>query len=164
MIDFDTQKVFGTHFQPVFCKCFYYVSKILYHEKINLNGTINFEHVHTLKKHELWSYIFYLHYYNHTRIQLFKNMERHSIPDARRFFNVVMNTLEIPTNAQENPRVTVENLILFINMIMKSYDNLYNPLLMYLNKIIEKNKMLMLQGITIKTNSDKINVSRQIKV
>ena len=163
MITFETKGVFGKrrkdkkNFEPVFCKCFYYVSRMLYREKINLDGSINFKHVN-LKKHELWSYIYYLYYYNHTRIQVFKNMNKGSTPNAEYFYRQVISTIGIAE--PKEPSVSVENLIMFINEIVNEYKTLYNPLLMYLNKIIEKSKMLTLQGITIKTNSNKINVRK----
>jgi hypothetical protein len=80
-------------------------------------------------------------------------------PIADLFYKQVLNKVDIPV-PKDNHEVTGENLILFIKIMIDEYSNLYNPLIMYLNKIIQKAQMMSLQQVTIKTNSNKINVRK----
>ena len=149
----------GEVIEPDIYKCFYQVSKILLHEKINLDGSINNLRKPILSINELWSYIYYLYFYN-KKVGVFKGIKEWTGQEIVKLVKKTVNINNWPTHqAKIN-----EMLILFVNMfIIDNTKTIYNPLIVYLNKIIEKNLYLTLKpNIIIKTGNHNVVVSSSV--
>lgn len=165
-IAFSRKEIFGTKFKSSIDDCFCVVSKMLFNDKINLDGTIDITQAANLKKEELWSYIYYLYFYNHTNVTIFTSMTN---PDngkasAEKFYSAVISLTEdenetTDTNSNTNSKPVksfdVTTLIIFVNEVIEEFGKeLVNPIFDYLSVLMKKNVLTRLSGITIKTGDN----------
>jgi hypothetical protein len=149
-ISFKTVHIFGT-FKAGIKPCFCEVSRMLFDQVMLTNGTINFDHETLVKKHALWSYIYYLYYYNYKRINVFSRMRKYNKNFKRwqasplRFYETVIRELTL----QDKHEISNENLILFINkLILENKDTMINPIIISLRKIMEIPNLTKLLEVT----------------
>lgn len=154
-ISFKSKDIFDTKFTPNIDICFCIVSKLLFNNILNIDGSIDMEKAITLKKHELWSYIYYLYSFNNNTINEFIAMKttRNNKANAELFYNSVLETIGTSST------IDINNLIYFINVIIHKYqDNLINPVIDYLKKILTREIIPSLGSISIKTGNSSQNV------
>jgi hypothetical protein len=166
-IAFSRKEIFGIKFQPTIDKCFCTVSKMLFNSEINTDGTIDITQSVNLKKEELWSYIYYLYFYNHTNVVIFKSMKNKENGKAsgEQFYAAVISMVEgeeetTNTNVNTQPAKSFDTttLIIFINNVIEEFGNeLVNPIFDYLSLLLKKNILTRISGITIKTNNEDNN-------
>jgi hypothetical protein len=128
---------------------------MLFNANINVDGSIDVEKVGILKKYELWSYIYYLYYFNNKTLNEFKAMrtEKNGKANAELFYNSVLATTS-------DSSVDNNTLIYFINLIVhNNVDNLINPVIDYLKKILSKEIIPSLGSISVKTGTNSKNVN-----
>lgn len=160
-ISFKTKTVFGYNFKNSIDQCFCVTSKMLFSGKINYDGTIDPSQADAFKKSELWSYIYYMYYYNNVDIEEFIAMKREDKADAVSFYNVVTAvaktyTANISESALPAPPIDALSLINFINkIIVVNGDDLVNPIFDYLKVITERKVMDNFKGIKLITG-DKV--------
>lgn len=170
-IAFSRRELFGTKFKSSIDNCFCVVSKMLFNDKINLDGTIDITQAVNLKIEELWSYIYYLHFYNHKNVTIFASMTDENKASAEKFYSAVISLTadeneSIYTNSNTNSEPAksfdVTTLIIFINNVFEEFgQGLVNPIFDYLSILMKKNVLTRLSGITIKTGD---NASNKIKI
>jgi hypothetical protein len=165
-IAFSRKEIFGTKFKSSIDDCFCVVSKMLFNDRINLDGTIDITQAANLKKEHLWSYIYYLYFYNHTNVTIFTSMTN---PDngkasAEKFYSAVISLTEgenETTDTNSNTPVKsfdVTTLIIFVNEVIEEFGKeLINPIFDYLSVLMKKNVLTRLSGITIKTGEQTEN-------
>lgn len=157
-VAFNNKDIFGNKFSSNIESCFCSVSKMLFANIINIDGSIDVEKGPSLKKEQLWSYIYYLFYYNNKNEKTpeFVNMktEKNGKANAVKFYDVVMIETK-SAKGQGRPIVLDQNtLIFFINIIVHKYQRiLVNPVIDYLNQILAKEIIPSLGSLSIKTNS-----------
>ncbi len=159
-IAFSDKKVFGYDFKTNIESCFCKTSKMLFSGKINHDGTIDEMRSDSFSKTELWSYIYYLYYYNNSDIEEFIAMKTKEKADAVKFYNVVAsvsNGQTIDININFIGPLTSKMLITFINRIITNYpnDELVNPMFDYLKILSQKHILTKLSGIKLITGKDK---------
>jgi hypothetical protein len=137
-ISFKTHAIFGKKFKPDIHACFCSVSKLLFNETINIEGLIDFDNVgHQVSVYELWSYIYYLYFYNNKNIDSFTRMmdnnNKYQKASASNFYNEVISNVQL----DHGDMLNTESLILFINkVILDNQDIIVNPVIIYLKKIL----------------------------
>lgn len=155
LVAFSNKLIFGNRFSAIIDNCFCMVSKTLIDDNLNFDGTIDLSKETILKKDVLWSYIYYLYYYNNSSISEFNKMQdpKTGKADALLFYNAVRNTTD--TIISFGQPLTTSLLIIFINNIINKYhDSLINPIIDYLNILINKRIDLHLSNIAIQTGKD----------
>ena len=167
LVSFSNFSVFDKRFKNDIEVCTCVVSKMIFAKKVNIDGSIDVSNMPTLRKHELWSYIYYLFYYNHTSIDEFAQMKSKKIgvASAEGFYKTVrevvdnqyvksmQNTLMRETGV-ENVAVPmdVQTLIYFINIIVHKYgDNLTNPIIDFLKDMFMQRSQAAFNSLSIKT-------------
>jgi hypothetical protein len=159
-ISFKSKDVFDSKFTPNVDICFCTVSKLLFNNIINIDGSIDMEKAITLKKHELWSYIYYLYSFNNKTINEFIAMRtpRNNKANAELFYNSVLEIIGKSTNSTSS--IDINDLIYFINVIIHKYeDNLVNPVIGYLKKILSREIIPVLGNLSVKTgNSSNVTI------
>jgi hypothetical protein len=172
-IAFSIKRIFGSKFKPSIDICFCTVSKMLFNGKINTDGTIDITQLANLKIDELWSYIYYLYFYNHTNVTVFKSMknETNGKASAEQFYGTVISMAEVEVetlniNSQPAKAFDPTTLIIFINEVIEEFGKeLINPVFDYLGILLKKNILTRLSGITIKTNETSNSVdNNKIKI
>lgn len=152
-ISFQSKTVFGYNFKNSIDQCFCVTSKMLFSGKINHDGTIDPAQADAYKKSELWSYIYYLYYYNNVDVQEFAAMKYEDKADAVAFYNVVMAVAKsyasnISTSALPASPIDSLTLIHFINnIIVVNGEDLVNPIFDYLKVITEKKVLDNFKGV-----------------
>lgn len=131
---------------------------MLFENHINIDGTINVDTASLLRKYEIWSYIYYLYYYNHSVIQEFADMKNAKTgkASAMQFYDVVRRVVQNPLIPETSDNVVpfdVNTLIFFVNKMINTYgNNMMNPVVVYLQKLLEnKCAARKLQGLTLVT-------------
>ncbi len=177
-VSFSTQEVFDLGFKPDVETCFCAVSKLLFRNVINVDGSIDMEQLVNVKKRELWSYIYYLYQYNNATIPEFIAMKNPSTgrADGMLFYQAVYvdaNANANPnsnTNASNNSKVAkklgtdIVRIVYFINTMVHTYkDDLVNPVIDYLKQLMKKEMFTKLSEVKVEMapilgNSDKKNV------
>jgi hypothetical protein len=151
-IAFSKKELFGNHFKPGMDSCFCRVSRLVFEGKINPDGTIDINKSGQFTKDDLWSYIYYLFFYNNTNIPVFTSMvnQNNGKASAPLFYQAVFNSESTPLNAD------IPTLILFINETLNKYgDELVNPIFDYLKVIMQKNIINKISGISVFANNSK---------
>lgn len=152
-ISFRTKTVFGYNFKNSIDQCFCVTSKMLFSGKINHDGTIDPAQSDAFKKSELWSYIYYLYYYNNVDIEEFIAMKKEDKADAVAFYNVILAVAKtyasnISKSSLPAPPIDSLSLINFINkIIVVNGEDLVNPIFDYLKVITERKVMDNFKGI-----------------
>lgn len=157
-LSFGNQAVFEKDFKPAIDNAFCVVSKMMWFNRINIDGSINMEQSAFLKKHELWSYIYYLYYYNHSSLDVFSKMKNqdNGKASAYLFWSVVADVVQNQF-ALENKEKTVpfdaNTLIYFVNLMVQKYgEDLTNPVVQYLRQLVNNPQALaQLQKFTVVT-------------
>ena len=149
-VAFTNKDIFGPKFVPAVEACFCVISKMLFSGKVETNGTLDLTKEVMLSKQELWSYIYYLFYHNHTSIRVFKSMKnpKDGKASADRFYDAV-----IGYNDVAKP-IDITTLILFINKLILTHEELINPVFDYLQLIINKKITTKISGVTMLTGKD----------
>jgi len=174
-VSFTTQEVFDLGFKPDIESCFCIVSKLLFRNVINADGSIDMEQLVNVRKRELWSYIYYLYQYNNGTLPEFMAMKNKSTgkADGLLFYQVVYND-GANVNANTNAKVgtpkklgnDIGRLVYFINTVVHTNkDDLINPVIDYLKQLMKKELYTKLSEIKIEmaplngnTNTNKKNV------
>lgn len=170
---FTSVEVFDKQFKANIDTCFCVVSKMLFKNTINTDGSIDMEQLVNVKKYELWSYIYYLYVHNNTTVPEFMQMRnpRTGKADATRFYDVVYGTDVASQGIQSRsananvkgkkqitgrrtvaPETNAVRLIYFINNTIHSYKGrMINPIFEYLNQLLK-------QEIVAKLTEVKVNM------
>jgi len=161
-LSFKNKDVFDSKFKPNLDTCFCIVSKLLLSGVINPDGSIQMEKAVSLKKHELWSYIYYLFYYNNKTIPEFIKMKivRTEKASAVLFYESVQDATNSKVNSRDTmPALDINVLVYFINKMIHQYeDNLINPVIDTLKQIIKKEIIPNFGSFSIKTGNSGENV------
>jgi len=158
-IAFADKKIFGYNFKPNIDYCFCKTSKMLFAGKVNYDGTIDETKSDTFSKSELWSYIYYLYYYNNSDVDEFIAMKSNNKADAIKFYNIIASVSTGQTvDISINPIgiLTTKLLITFINRILTNYsdDEIVNPMFDYLKILSQKHILTKLSGIKLVTGKE----------
>jgi hypothetical protein len=156
-ISFKRSDIFGKAFTPSLNSCFARVSNMLLSGTINSNmrpgmkaGTIDLQIGLTTNRTSLWSYIYYLYFYNNKLNPIFYSMKNKKA-NAMLFCQTIMSYLG--TDKIDNMALTI-----FINKIINEY-NLINPVIDYLGNIIKNKEVIpKLSEILIKDGTLTNNV------
>jgi hypothetical protein len=159
-------------FKPDIEKCFCIVSRMMYENRINVDGTIDMEQAGYVRKYQLWAYIYYLYYYNSSSLDDFQAMKTKdenasSLSDARirvgkasgeKFFMVVREAVQ--NGFVKDDEVTafdVNTLIYFINLMHQRYQGVIsNPIAQYLEGLLaRKGDLVRLARVSVVTGDPK---------
>lgn len=167
-VAFSRKEIFGNKFKPNINACFCTVSKMLFGDMINTDGTIDIDKSVNLSKEELWSYIYYLYFYNNTNVKVFKSMknEDNGKASAAHFYDTVISMVADAEDDETKPAKPFDTttLIIFINNVLEEFGKeLINPIFDYLGIILKKNIISRISGISIKTGNESSN-SGKIKI
>jgi hypothetical protein len=139
-ISFKRFDIFGKTFAPSLNSCFARVSNMLLTGTINSNsrpgmksGTIDLQIGLATNRTSLWSYIYYLYFYNNKTNPVFYSM-KNTKANAELFCKTIMSYLG--TDKLDNMALTI-----FINKVINEY-SLINPVIDYLDNIV-KNKQVI---------------------
>ena len=165
-LSFANKKIFGYSFKNTLDNCFFRVSKMLFSGKIEPNGMIDKSQADAFKLSELWSYIYYLYYYNNSDIEEFKLMKtaKTGLADAVMFYNVVKTVVnrEYYDLISSNDELHIFNplsLIKFINYIIVAHkDELVNPVFDYLQILINDKILTNMNGIKLVTGKNSSSI------
>lgn len=162
-VAFSRKEIFGNNFKPVIDICFCRVSRMVYDDKFMIpDGTIDITKAAAFKKDELWSYIYYLYYYNQSNVLIFENMkdQENGKASAELFYNTVIAFVDgekenaVVDESKVAPPFDVSTLIMFINTIIEDFGKeLINPIFDYLKLLVNKSMLARISGITLKANS-----------
>lgn len=168
-VSFSTQEVFDVGFKPDVEACFCTVSRLLFRNVINVDGSIDMEQMVNVRKRELWSYIYYLYQYNNGTLPEFIAMKNPSTgrADGMLFYEVVYtDNANASANVQKTPRklgTDIARLVYFINKVVHTYkDDMINPVIDYLKQLMKKEVLTKLSEVKIEmaplTGNSKKNV------
>lgn len=162
-ITFKKKEIFGNKFIPSIKSSLQYTILLLTREIIIVGssiakaGTLDFNKGVNLSKTELWSYIYYLYYYNKNTNRVFNSMKKGKA-NAFLFLESILNYVK----ASKIDKIT---LVTFINKIINDY-KLLNPLIDNLVNIMNNKEVIpRLSEILIKNGNVTNNVnSADIKI
>lgn len=166
-VSFKTQEVFDVGFKPDVETCFCSVSRMLFKNVINIDGSIDMEQLINVRKKELWSYIYYLYQYNNGTIPEFIKMKNQVSGKAngQSFHDVVYDNKEFENSNVDSKIVGTDivRLVYFINKMVHTYkSDLVNPVIDYLKQLMKKEMLTKLSEIKVQMiptlNSGKNNV------
>jgi hypothetical protein len=132
---------------------------MLFNNRINVDGSIDVENAGFLKKYQLWSYIYYLYYFNNSSVEEFVMMKNKENNKAKAvlFYEVVKSVVQNQfVNTEEIVSFDVNSLVYFINVIVHKYGiNLRNPVIDYLRQLMSnKETVAKLRNFTLVTGKD----------
>lgn len=163
-ISFTTREVFDVGFKTDVETCFCLVSRMLFKNVINIDGSVDMEQLVNVRKKELWSYIYYLYQYNNSTIPEFINMKNpiSGKADGQLFHDVVYDDKELE-NSNTKIGTDIVRLVYFINKMIHTYKtDLVNPVIDYLKQLMKKEMFTKLSEIKVQmvptSNSRKNNV------
>jgi hypothetical protein len=169
-VAFSRKEIFGVKFKPAINPSFCTVSRMVFAGHINTDGTIDIDKAVSLTKEELWAYVYYLYFYNHTNVPIFQAMKNpeNGKASALNFYEAVISMVdrEEETNDQPAKPFDTTTLIIFINNVIEEFGKqLVNPIFDYLHVILERNIVTRLSGITLVTGDNKeTGESNKIKI
>ena len=166
MVAFTNIQVFDKKFKADIEACFSTVAKMLFAKKIGVDGSVDTTNTVNLRKYELWSYIYYLFYYNNTSIEEFASMKSKGGlggASAENFYKTVrdvvdnryVTALSIETGKPDAVvPFDIQTLAYFLNYIIHKYeDDLSNPIIDYVKEILRSKETLQkLNSIIVKTS------------
>lgn len=158
-VSFSTTEVFDVGFKPDVETCFCTVSKMLFKNVINVDGSIDMEQLVNVRKKELWAYIYYLYQYNNATIPEFVRMKNPSSgkADGQLFHDTVYDNKEFKnsngnsnTNVPKTIGTDIVRLVYFINKMIHTYKtDLINPVIDYLKQLMKKEMLTKLSEIKV---------------
>lgn len=160
-VSFSTQEVFDVGFKPDVEACFCAVSKLLFRNVINIDGSIDMQQLVNVRKRELWSYIYYLYQYNNGTLPEFVAMKNPSTgrADGMLFYQVVYVDGNSNSNGNSNSKnvkvskkldTDIARLVYFINTVVHKYkDDMINPVIDYLNQLMKKEVFTKLSEVKV---------------
>ena len=162
-LTFKNSAVFEKRFKPFIDTVFCVVSKMMFFDRINVDGTVNPEQAGYLNKYELWSYIYYLFYYNNSTVGEFMEMKDTKTGKANAFkmYTVVKEVVDNQfVDGEDIVPFDVNTLIYFINIVTQKYGpDLRNPIVDYLQKILaSKEAMTSINKFSIVTGQKDGNI------
>lgn len=174
-VSFSTQEVFDVSFKPDMEACFCMVSKLLFRNVINVDGSIDMEQMVNVKKRELWSYIYYLYQYNNGTLPEFIAMKNPSTgkADGMLFYQVVyiddgnVKASNGNSNANEPKKLgtDIARLVYFINKVVHTYkDDMINPVIDYLKQLMKKEVLAKLSEVKIEMAQLPGNSKKNVRV
>lgn len=128
-------------FRPHVDSCSCVVSRMIFSNVINIDGSIDDIQVVNLTVGHLWSYVFYLYTYNHTTSQVFSRMKSdgRNRANAGRFLAVVIQDTSRGYVAEPSDVADVSRLIYFVNKtIHESNTALINPIIDYMQRLLSR--------------------------
>lgn len=155
-LSFRSKQIFESNFRASINTCFNVVAKMLFDGIINVDGTIDMKHTGRLRKYQLWSYIYYLYYYNHSTLDIFANMLEKDKANAYLFYEQVRLFVDSPyVTAGTIKPLDVNSLIYFINKLIHTKgDSLTNPVIHFLQTLLsDKETISKLKGLTVITGT-----------
>jgi hypothetical protein len=173
LINFNNIAVFDRRFKNDIEVCTCVVSKMVFSKKINIDGSIDTSNMPTLRKYELWSYIYFLFYYNHTSIDEFASMKskRMGTASAEAFYKTVRDAVD-NSYVNETTRVLtvqrdiqdvavsmdIQTLAYFINSMVHKYEsNLTNPIVDFLKDMFMQRQQTAFNNLSIKTGTTEVS-------
>lgn len=165
-LTFGTQAVFE-RFTPAVDAAFCVVSRMMFFDKIEVDGTIREADLSRLRVGELWSYIYYLYYYNSSSVEEFVRMKEggeglnKGKASALLFYRSVQKEVSNQFVGDEDiVPFDVNTLAYFINKVILRYGvNLRNPIVDYLKRIMDsKEAMERIRRFTLVTGRQPGNV------
>ena len=179
-LSFKSATVFDKKFKPDIETCSCVVSKMFFAGKLNMDGTVNKDNVSSLRKYELWSYIYYLFYYNNSSIPEFAEMKAKSIggdlkASAMAFYIVVHNAVERKNSAvitvdSKVPLIIpfdIQTLAYFVELMIAKYavegdhPKLMNPIIDFVRALVHKSQMVVedrMSQIVVKTGNNNVKI------
>ena len=179
-LSFKNATVFDKKFKTDIETCSCVVSKMFFAGKLNMDGTINKDNIPALRKYELWSYIYYLFYYNNSSIPEFAEMKAKSIggdlkASAMAFYIVVNSVVERKNAASITvnsivPTIIpfdIQTLAYFIEVMIAKYaeegdhPKLMNPIVDFVKDLIHKSQMVVedrMSQIVVKTGNNNVKI------
>lgn len=176
LVTFGNIHVFDKKFKADIETCFSVVAKMLFAKKIGVDGSVDVNNVVNLRKYELWSYIYYLYYYNHTSIDEFASMKstgNFGGASAENFYKTVrdvvnnkyVDSMSVGIGSPDNIiPFDIQTLCYFLNyMIHKYEDDLKNPIIDYLKEILRaKDPVSKLNSLIVKMTPNAKNAVKII--
>lgn len=155
-LSFKNKVVFESDFSPNVNRCFCVVAKMLFNNRINVDGTIDVDQAAFLRKYEVWSYIYYLYYYNNSVVEEFAGMRDplNGKASAYRMYEQVRLIVRSPYIPEEGiAPFDVNSLVYFINFMIAKYGlNMMNPVVSYLQQLVSNRSAIQkLESITLVT-------------
>jgi hypothetical protein len=157
------EKDFKTNVDTSFC----IISKMLFNNRINIDGSIDLHQGGFLRKYELWSYIYYLYYYNNSSVEEFVKMKNPQTGKASAllFYESVRDVVDNQFIEKDDiVSMDVNTLIYFINFMVHKYgDNLRNPVVDYLKQLVyrmsfDSSFIKKLKGVSVVTGNDDVDI------
>ncbi len=170
LVNFSHAALFDKKFKSDIETCSCVVGRMVFSKKINIDGSIDIDHTVDIRKYELWSYIYYLYYFNNTSIEEFVAMKntKTGTASAENFYRTVRDVVDNQfvshiNNASEKDEVIVpldpRTLAYFINLMIHKYeDGLANPIMDYLRDLISQKPKATFDSLLIKTGKTNDNV------
>lgn len=157
-VAFTNKTIFGHMFKNNIEDCFCKLSKMLFSGKIESDGTIDPSKSDAFSASELWSYVYYLYYYNKSDIDEFAAMKSKKTgrASAAQFYELVKSVTDgaaysLASSPSPQP-INKAGLISFLNSMIRQYgEDLVNPVFDYLRVLIEKPHLMNLKGIKLVT-------------
>ena len=141
-LNFKTKLVFGNRFIASIDQSFAKVSKLFFNQKLDPNGLVFLSKLNSVKKEDLWSYIYYLFHYNKHSVSQFKKIsaaDKRQKASARKFYTMVREELDLDLNTFSI--IEPPGLAVFINnIIVQNKPHLINPIIDYMGIYCQKNK------------------------
>lgn len=163
-LSFRNKTVFEKDFRANIDKTFCVVSKMMFMNRLNVDGSINIDQVGFLKKYELWSYIYYLYYYNNTSLEEFAGMKNreNGKANALLFYKNVSSVVDnqFISNGEIMP-LDVNTLAYFVNLMVRKYGaDMRNPVIDYLRHILNSPEAIdKIRQFTLSTGMKPGNVT-----
>jgi len=166
LVSFSNAALFDKKFKSDIETCSCIVGKMFFAKKINIDGSIDVENMVNLRKFELWSYIYYLYYFNNTSIDEFSTMKnpKDGKASAENFYKTVRDVVDNQYVAKVNEG-SVKDVVVpldprtlsyFINMIVHRYEkDLTNPIIDYVREVVESKYGAKFDSLVIKTGENK---------
>jgi hypothetical protein len=151
-VSFKSRDIFENKFSTNIDNCFCVVSKMLFARIVNIDGSIDLDKIAALGKHELWSYIFYLYHFNKDSVQEFTEMRnpKDGKANAVLFYDSVMKV-------HGGGSFSKDALVYFINKMVHTRE-LRNPIVEYVQDILNREVIPALGSLTVKANSGLLKV------
>lgn len=153
-ISFSTTSVFGRGFQPGIKSAICVVGNLLNSNLLMLDGTISLDALADVKKHQIWSYVYYLWHYNRDNIDAFAQMTVKEGGKSRASAHTFLKALEPFVGAGENDTIvahtfTKQRIVDAIATLLRENPNVSIPILQKLYA-----KLLQLKHTEVQVTSN----------